>query len=79
MADLVVEAYSGYKGEETPRVFTHEGIRRQILQIIARWYTEQHSYFRVRTDEGDVYVLRYDLENVAWEIVMQETNREGDR
>ncbi len=79
MADLVVEAYSGYKGEETPRVFTHEGIRRQILQIIARWYTEQHSYFRVRTDEGDVYVLRYDLENVAWEIVMQETNRKGDR
>ncbi len=79
MADLVVEAYSGYKGEEPPRVFTHEGIRRQILQIIARWYTEQHSYFRVRTDEGDVYVLRYDLENVAWEIVMQETNRKGDR
>ena len=79
MADLVVEAYSGYKGEETPRVFTHEGIRRQILQIIARWYTEQHSYFRVRTDEGDVYILRYDLENVAWEIVMQETNRKGDR
>ncbi len=79
MADLVVEAYSGYKGEETPRVFTHEGIRRQILQIIAQWYTEQHSYFRVRTDEGDVYVLRYDLENVAWEIVMQETNRKGDR
>ena len=67
MADLVVEAYSGYKGEETPRVFTHEGIRRQILQIIARWYTEQHSYFRVRTDEGDVYILRYDLENLVGE------------
>ncbi len=77
MADLVVEAYSGYKGEETPRVFTHEGIRRQILQIIARWYTEQHSYFRVRTDEGDVYILRYDLENLVWEMVMRETEGEG--
>jgi hypothetical protein len=69
---LHVEAYAGYKGEETPRVFAIDGIRLSVDEILDRWYTETHSCFRVRASDGQRYVLRYDLDEQVWELVMQE-------
>lgn len=70
---IVVDRFAGDKGEETPRAFTHEGSRRIVTEIMARWYTETHCYFRVRTDDEHRYVLRFDLDNLIWELVMGET------
>ena len=67
-----VEAYAGYKGEETPRSFTLDGVRLQVEEILQRWYTETHSCFRVRTSDRQRYVLRYHLDEGRWELVMQE-------
>lgn len=72
---VTVEAYAGYKGEETPRAFTLEGVRLLVSEIVARWYTETHSYFRVCASDQHRYVLRYDLENMSWELVMCETTQ----
>ncbi len=70
---VTVEAYAGYKGEETPRSFMLEGARLLVNEIIARWYTETHSYFRVRASDYHRYVLRYDWDDLEWELVMCET------
>lgn len=70
---IVVDAFAGAKGEETPRAFMLEGSRRTVTEIITRWYTETHCYFRVQTDDGSRYVLRYDVDNLIWELVMGET------
>lgn len=69
---ITVETYAGYKGEETPRAFTLDGIRLSVNEILGRWYTETHSCFRIRADDGQRYVLRYDLDEELWELVMQE-------
>ncbi len=69
---VTVEAYAGYKGEETPRAFTLDGIRLSVDEILTRWYTETHSCFRICADDGQRYVLRYDLHDEIWELVMQE-------
>ncbi|MBX3332096.1 MAG: hypothetical protein KF722_16950 [Nitrospira sp.] len=69
---ITVEAYAGYKGEETPRAFTLDGIRLSVDEILGRRYTETHSCFRIRAGDGQRYVLRYDLNEEAWELVMQE-------
>ena len=69
---ITVEAYAGYKGEETPRAFTLDGIRLSVDEILGRWYTETHSCFRIHASDGQRYVLRYDLNEEAWELVMQE-------
>jgi hypothetical protein len=45
---IVVEAYAGHEGEETPRAFTLDGIRIAVSEVVDRWYTETHSCFRVR-------------------------------
>ena len=70
---LVVDAFAGHKGEETPRAFTLEGSRRAVTGIVTRWYTETHCFFRVQADDGHRYVLRYDLDNLIWDLVMGET------
>ena len=74
---LVVDAFAGDKGEETPRAFTLDGSRRTVTEIVTRWYTETHCYFRVQADNGHRYVLRYDLDNLIWELVMGETSDDG--
>jgi hypothetical protein len=60
-----VEAFAGAKGEETPRSFTHEGRRRTVTEIVARWYTETHCFFR------------HDLDRLIWELVMCEATDDG--
>lgn len=70
-----VEAYAGYKGEETPRSFTVDETHHSVAEIIDRWYSETHAYFKVRTTDGHRYVLRYDLDGLLWELVMRETDR----
>ncbi len=72
MGNVLVEAYAGYKGEETPRVFIHDGVRHEVREIIERWYTERYSYFKLRADDGRRYVLRYDQDELLWELVMRE-------
>ena len=77
MPDVMVEAYSGYKGEETPRAFILEGVRLLVSEIVARWYTETQSYFRVCASDHQRYVLRYDLDHLIWELVMCEAPNGG--
>jgi len=72
MGNVLVETYSGYKGEETPRAFIHEGVRREVREIAERWYTERHSYFKLRADDDHRYILRYEADGQIWELVMRE-------
>jgi hypothetical protein len=74
---IIVDAFPGAKGEETPRAFIYEGSRRIVTEIVTRWYTETHCYFRVQADDEHRYVLRYDLDNLIWELVMGETSNNG--
>ena len=67
-----VGAYSGYKGEETLSVFTLDGVRLAVEEILDCRYTEPHGCFRVRAGDGGRSVLRYHLEVEVWELVMQE-------
>ncbi len=69
---LTVDAYAGYKGEETPRSFTIDGRRFSVKEIVERWYSETHSYFRLLASDGKSYVIRFDLDEDCWELVMQE-------
>jgi len=73
--DLHVDAYAGYKGEETPRSFTIDGTPHIVAEIVDRWYSETHSYFKVRTTCGHRFVLRLDLDHGVWELVMREDDQ----
>ncbi len=73
--DIEVESYSGYKGEESPRAFVHLGKRFEVLEILDRWYEGgvdpkalRHDYFRVKTKEGETFMLRHTPRFQAWTL-----------
>ena len=72
---IEVECYSGYKTNERPIAFTSRGTRLEVQDIIDRWYEVGHeasrhetSYFKVRTLEGQVFIIRYQSLLDAWSI-----------
>ena len=73
---LIVEAFAGYKGEKTPRLFVLDGKTLYVEQVVDRWYSDTHSYFRVNACDGQRYVLRLDLDEDCWELIMLERKNE---
>lgn len=70
-----VECYSGYKISERPVAFTFHGRRMEISEILDRWYEGgiDHQapvidYFKVKTADGSVFILRYEKEADEWSI-----------
>jgi len=72
---IQVECYSGYKANERPIVFTSQGCRQEVSEILDRWYEgsidtsrPQIDYFKVRTSDGQVFLLRYLSLFDAWSV-----------
>ena len=72
---IEVECYSGHKANERPVAFTFQNNRWEIEEIIDRWYEgglhpsePALDYFKVRTREGRIFLLRYNSLFDAWSI-----------
>lgn len=66
--DIKVDCYSGYRGEESPRRFWIGTGKIEVAEILDRWIAPDHRYFKVRGDDGDVYILRHDHLTGNWEM-----------
>lgn len=64
---LKVATYSGHKGDERPTAFSLGGRIFVVKEIVDRWYGPNHAYFKLVTDDGNLYVLRHDLKDF-WEM-----------
>lgn len=76
MIVLKVTTYSGHKADERPTSFTLGGRTFRVEDIIDRWYGEDHAYFKLTADDGNLYIIRHDTHVDEWELVMTETVRE---
>ena len=65
---IKVDCYAGYRGEETPRRFYIKSRRIEIEQVLDRWLAPDHRYFKVRGDDGDVYILRHEEASDRWDL-----------
>ncbi|MBI4715682.1 MAG: hypothetical protein HY760_07090, partial [Nitrospirae bacterium] len=63
---------AGYRGEETPRRFTLGERPIEVEEVLDRWLARDHRYFKVRGDDGAVYILRHDMESLEWELTLFE-------
>jgi hypothetical protein len=63
-----VECYSGYRGEQEPLAFWLGERRIAAVEILDRWMAPDHRYFRIRGDDGHVYVLRSDEVTSEWTL-----------
>lgn len=73
-----VECYSGYRGEESPRRFTLGGRTVEVATVLDRWLAPDHRYFKVRGDDGGIYIVRHDAARGLWELTLFDADR-GDQ
>jgi len=76
LVPIHVGCHEGSRAEETPRWFSLNEQRFDIEEIVDRWYqasldptTAAAAYFRVRTRDRGVYVIRLDHETLTWSLV----------
>jgi hypothetical protein len=65
-----VECYSGYKADERPLRFFLGDHCLQVKEVLDQWYSPGTSYFRVRADDHNLYVLcnRWEEEATLWTL-----------
>ncbi len=68
--NIRVKCYAGYRGEESPTTFFLGDRQVRVKEILDRWLAPEHRYFKVRGDDGSVYILRHDIATESWELTM---------
>jgi hypothetical protein len=56
---IQVQCYSGYRDDERPTRMKLDEQFVEIVEVEDRWYSPGETYFRVRVEGGDRYVLRH--------------------
>ena len=76
--EIQVECYSGCKVSERPVAFTFQGHRWEVSEIVDRWYEcgikpddPIIDYFKVKTNDGSVFILQYVEYLDVWSILIQ--------
>jgi hypothetical protein len=72
LLEILVECYAGYRGEQTPRVIALGDRRVAVVEILDQWLAPEHRYFKLRVQDGDVYIVRQDVESDTWTLTMFE-------
>jgi len=65
---IYVDAYSGYKANERPIRFHLDDDTYDIASIEDRWQEPNAEYFKVRSVDGKLYLLRYDERADDWTL-----------
>jgi hypothetical protein len=73
-----VECYAGYRADESPRRFYIGKREIGVVEIIDRWLDPCSSHFKVRGDDGGIYILRYDQEAGGWDMILFNSNTRDD-
>jgi hypothetical protein len=72
-----VECHAGYRGEETPRRFRLGERQVEIAEVVDRWLAPDHRYFKVQDTQGDLYILRKDVDADRWELTWFRRSTDG--
>ncbi len=54
-----VESYSSYKADQRPLCFYLRERKYQVEEVLDQWYGPGDTHFRVRAEDGNIYILRH--------------------
>jgi hypothetical protein len=63
-----VESGPGPAGGAIPRRFYLGRRLVEVAEVLDRWLGADRSYFKVRGDDGDVYILLHESVEESWEL-----------
>jgi len=66
-----VECYAGQKADERPVRFRLDEREYTVEEVLDSWYGPDHVFFKVRVDDGGLYILRHETSVPVgeWELV----------
>jgi hypothetical protein len=70
---IQVECYAGYRGEETPRSIRMANNKIEVKEIVDRWLSTDHRYFKVIGSDDATYIIRHDAVAWQWELVFYQS------
>ena len=70
---LRVECYAGHRAEEEPRRFFIGEREIRVSEVLDRWLDPDHRYFKVRGDDGGIYLLRHHSARDRWELTLYDS------
>jgi hypothetical protein len=74
-----VERDGGGSDTGRPRRFRLDGRHVSVIENLDQWLGVDYAYFKVRGDDGNLYILRFDEVRDAWELTMfQRSSAEAD-
>lgn len=68
MSEMRVECYAGYRADQRPTRFSLRGHVFEIAEVEDQWYSPDATYFRVRTQDRDYFVLQHDEPQDVWSL-----------
>jgi hypothetical protein len=67
---LRVECYAGNRADAAPVRFFIGQRAIEVCEIIDRWLDPAHSYFKLRGEDGGIYILHHDQAADAWQMIL---------
>ena len=65
---IAVHCYSGYRADEAPRSIRFGSLIVEVNEILDRWLSEDHRYFKITGDDEATYIIRQDMLSMEWEL-----------
>jgi hypothetical protein len=68
-SEIRVFCYASYRGDEEPRRLLIDD-RKIKVEILNRWTTPEHRYFKVLGDDCRIYTIRQNDRDSRWELTV---------
>ena len=68
IASVRVQCYSGVKANERPIRFELDGREYMVEEIVDQWYGPDDTFFKLRADDGNIYILRHSPDHNVWSL-----------
>jgi hypothetical protein len=65
-----VERCAGHLGVEMPVRFRIDAREVEIVENVDQWYGPDYCYFKIKGNDGNLYILRFDEGRTEWELTM---------
>jgi hypothetical protein len=69
---LHVACYAGHRADEEPRRLYIGGREVAVTEIIDRWLDPDHRYFKLRGEDGGIYLVRHDIIADRWALTQHQ-------
>ncbi len=63
-----VACYAGQKADERPVRFRLDGRDYFVEEVVDQWYGPDDTFFKVRADDGNLYILRHIAREDEWSL-----------